>query len=81
VVAVVWIAFISILFVLPQAPLSPSTFNYAIVAVAVVLVGAGAGWVLSARRWFTGPRAQGSAEDLAEIEADLEGDAEPATVR
>jgi amino acid transporter len=74
IVAVVWIAFISVLFVLPQvAPISWSTFNYAIVAVAVVLVGTGLGWALSAKRWFTGPRVQGNAEELAAIEAELEG--------
>jgi amino acid transporter len=81
VAAVVWIVFIAILFVLPQAAISPTTFNYAIVAVAVVLVGAGAGWLLSARRWFTGPRAQGTAEELAGIEASLGDDGEPAPAR
>jgi amino acid transporter len=72
-IAVVWIVFIAILFVLPQV--SPGntlvTFNYAILAVAVVLVYAGGYWFLSARKWFKGPRVQGSAEELAKIEADL----------
>jgi hypothetical protein len=28
--------------------------------------------MLSARKWFTGPKVQGSAEELAAIEAELE---------
>jgi len=71
-IAVIWIVFISILFVLPQAaPITLVNFNYAIVAVGVVLVGTGAWWILSANRWFHGPRVQGSAEELAKIEAEL----------
>ena len=30
-------------------------------------------YVLSARKWFTGPKVQGSPEELAAIEAELEG--------
>jgi len=73
-IAVIWIAFIAILFVLPQV--SPgttlTTFNYAIVAVAVVLLYSGGYWFLSARNWFKGPKVQGSAEELAQIERELE---------
>jgi hypothetical protein len=29
-------------------------------------------WLVSARRWFTGPKVQGSAAELAEIEQELE---------
>lgn len=71
-VAVVWVAFISILFMLPPtSPINKDTFNYAPVAVAVVLGGAALWWVVSARNWFTGPKVQGSAEELAAIERDL----------
>ena len=74
VVAVIWIAFIAILFVLPQAfPVSFVTFNYAIATVGVVAIGTGVWWLVSARRWFTGPRVQGTDQELAEIEAELEG--------
>jgi hypothetical protein len=46
-----------VLFVLPTAsPITVSTFNYTIVAVAVVLGGAWVWWMVSARHWFTGPR-------------------------
>ncbi|HKV88573.1 MAG TPA: amino acid permease [Candidatus Dormibacteraeota bacterium] len=73
-IAVIWIAFISILFVLPQfyPGNTFATFNFAPVAVAVVLVYAGGYWFLSARNWFKGPKVQGSAEELARIEAELE---------
>ncbi|MBI1759546.1 MAG: amino acid permease [Actinobacteria bacterium] len=73
IVAVIWVAFISVLFMLP--PLNPITwdnFNYTVVAVFVVLGFAGIWWLVSARRWFTGPKVQGSAEELAAIEHELE---------
>lgn len=73
-VSVAWIVLISILFVLPQAaPISITTFNYAIVAVGAVVLFSGGYWFLSARKWFTGPRAQGSPEELAAIERGLTG--------
>jgi len=81
-IAVIWIAFITILFVLPQAAPGNTlaTFNYAPVAVAAVLVYAGGYWFLSAKNWFKGPKVQGSAEELASIERELEapGSAVPA---
>jgi amino acid transporter len=72
-IAVLWVAFISILFVLPQVyPISALNFNYAIVAVGVVVLFSGGWWMLSARRWFSGPRVQGTPEELAAIERELE---------
>ena len=72
VIAVLWVIFITILFVLPQVkPVTRDTFNYAIVAVGAVLLFSGGYWVLSAHRWFTGPRVQGTPEELAAIERDL----------
>ncbi|KAI0684330.1 amino acid transporter [Earliella scabrosa] len=54
--ACVWIVFIAIAFVLPQAnPVNSQTLNYAAVAVGVVLVYSVGFWLVSARRWFTGP--------------------------
>jgi amino acid permease (GABA permease) len=74
-IAVIWIAFITILFVLPQV--SPgntlTTFNYAPVAVGAVLLYSGGYWFLSARNWFKGPKVQGTVEELAKIEAELGG--------
>jgi uncharacterized membrane protein len=73
-VATIWVVFIAILFLLPQVtPVdNPANFNYAPVAVGVVLLFAGGWWVLSAKNWFKGPKVQGSAEELAAIERDLE---------
>ncbi len=71
-IAVVWVGFITVLFMLPQrSPVTRDTFNYAPIAVLVVLGFAGIWWLVSARRWFTGPKVQGSAEELAAIERDL----------
>jgi len=79
VVAVLWVVFIVVLFLLPQAsPITALTFNYAPVAVGVVLLFAGGWWALSARHWFTGPKVQGSAEELAAIERELTDVAAPA---
>jgi amino acid permease (GABA permease) len=73
IIAIVWVVFITILFMLPQvSPVTGSTFNYTPVAVLVVLGFAAAYWFLSARRWFTGPKVQGTEAELAAIERDLE---------
>lgn len=56
-IAIVWVIIICVLFVLPTAyPITASTFNYTIVAVAVVLGLATVWWFAGARKWFTGPR-------------------------
>jgi amino acid permease (GABA permease) len=76
-IAIVWVGIICVLFILPTAsPITATNFNYTIVAVAVVLGGAWLWWMLSARRWFTGPRH--NVEDPAEMaaeEAELEAEA------
>ena len=72
-IATVWVVFIAILFLLPQVvPVRPDTFNYAPIAVGVVILFAGGWWVLSAKNWFKGPKIQGTPEELAAIERDLE---------
>jgi amino acid permease (GABA permease) len=72
-IAIVWVVFISILFMLPSySPVTIKTFNYTPVAVGAVILFAGGWYVLSARKWFKGPKIQGTAEELAEIERDLE---------
>jgi len=76
--AVVWVVFISIMLMMPQ--LSPGglglktidALNYAPIAVGAVLILAGGWYLISARKWFKGPKVQGSDEELAAIEADLE---------
>jgi amino acid transporter len=76
--AVLWIAFISILFILPTNPAGipwhPSkfawtSFNYAPVAVVGTFLLVGVWWFVSARKWFKGPIVQGTPEELARIEA------------
>src|SRR5204862_782599 len=68
-IAVIWVAFITILFMLPTVnPIGWGNFNYTVVAVLVVLGFAGIYWLVSARHWFKGPKVQGSAEELAAIE-------------
>ncbi|HXS63198.1 MAG TPA: amino acid permease [Streptosporangiaceae bacterium] len=72
-IAVIWVIFITILFMLPTAsPITGANFNYTVVAVVVVLGFAGIYWVVSAKNWFTGPKVQGTAEELAAIERELE---------
>ena len=72
-VAIVWVVFICIVLLLPQySPVTSTDFNYAPIAVAVVLGFAGIWYAVSARKWFKGPKVQGTAEELAAIEHELE---------
>jgi amino acid permease (GABA permease) len=74
VIAVAWVVFITILFILPAAsPITWKTFNYTIVALVAVIGFAGIWWLVSARHWFTGPKVQGTPEELAAIEQELAG--------
>jgi amino acid transporter len=73
ILATLWVVFIFILFMLPQfQPIDINTFNYTPVVFAVVLGGAAIWYFASARKWFKGPKVQGTPEELAAIEADLE---------
>jgi amino acid permease (GABA permease) len=72
-IAVTWVIIISILFMLPTGyPVTWKTFNYTVFAVVAVLGFAAIYWLVSARNWFTGPKVQGTAEELAAIESELE---------
>ena len=72
IIAVVWVILITILFMLPVfSPITLDDFNYTVVAVLVVLGFASIYWMVSAKNWFTGPRVQGTPEELAAIEHDL----------
>ncbi|MGW7006102.1 amino acid permease [Streptomyces sp. NPDC054933] len=74
VVAVVWTALITVLFMLPTtSPITAANFNYTPIAVLAVLGFAGVWWLVSARRWFTGPKVHGTPEELAALEEELEG--------
>jgi amino acid transporter len=71
-IAIVWVVFICILFMLPQfSPVTRTTFNYTPVAVIAVLGFAGIWYAVSAHNWFKGPKIQGTAEELAAIEREL----------
>jgi amino acid transporter len=75
-VAIVWVAFICILFSLPQyTPKAAGSdllaFNFTPVAVIVVIGFAGIWYAVSARKWFKGPKIQGTPEELAAIEHEL----------
>ncbi|MGQ0840556.1 amino acid permease [Actinokineospora sp.] len=73
IVATAWVCFIFVLFMLPQVyPVTWDKFNYTPIAFLVVLGGAGLWWLVSARKWFTGPKVQGTAEELAAVERDLD---------
>jgi amino acid transporter len=68
--AVVWVGFMSVMFLLPQfSPITAHSFNYAPVALGVVLIGATVWWFATARGSYTGPVSYGSPEELAAMEA------------
>jgi hypothetical protein len=69
--------FISVVFMLPTTPAGMpwrSAFdlnfaNYAPVTIGAALLLFGGWYVLSARKWFTGPVSMGTTEELEQIEA------------
>jgi amino acid transporter len=77
--SVVWVGFITVLFF---APLSPDwkwwdsndidTANYAGPVVLGVMILVGIWWATSAKNHFTGPKVQGTREELLAIEHELE---------
>jgi amino acid transporter len=78
-VAIVWVVFICILLCLPQfswkgAASFNAWFNYTPIVLVVVIGFAGIWYAVSARKWFKGPKVQGTAEELAAIERELELD-------
>jgi hypothetical protein len=77
IIACLWVAFISVLFILPTNPagipfkdgFTWTAVNYAPIAVIGTMVLVGGWWLLSANKWFKGPVVQGTPEELAQIEA------------
>ncbi|MEU7040510.1 amino acid permease [Streptomyces varsoviensis] len=68
-VAVAWIVISNVLFMLPQAsPITPASFNYAPIALAVVLLIATVWWFATARRRFQGPVSYGSPDEVAAMD-------------
>jgi amino acid transporter len=86
--AIIWIAIICILFLLPLFPdgipgkasgnhylldVNWVDVNYAPLTVGGAFIFFGGWWILSAKRWFKGPVRMGSEEELGRIEAGLSG--------
>src|SRR5262249_40061524 len=80
IVSIIWVAIITILFLLPIAPTGipeKAGFNWNVVNYAPLTVGGAllffGGWYLiSARKWFKGPVRMGTEEELERIEAGAE---------
>jgi amino acid transporter len=78
-ISVVWVVFISILFVSPLFPQwrwwssdEVNSANFTGPMILLAFVGVGLWWVASAKKWFTGPKVQGTPEELAAIEKELD---------
>lgn len=78
-ISVVWVCFISILFVSPLFPrwkwwdgdqINEANFTGPLILVSFVAVGAW--WKFSANKWFKGPKVQGTKEELMAIERELD---------
>ncbi len=72
-ISVVWVVIISVLFCAPvfYPWRTLNTFNFTLPIVAGAMALVAIWWAVSARKWFTGPKVQGSAEELAAIEHEL----------
>lgn len=76
-IAVVWIAIVTVLFLMPTVPTGIpwktgfdwNVVNYAPITLGGVLLAVAIWWVASARHWFKGPVVEGNEEELAQIEA------------
>jgi hypothetical protein len=79
--AILWIAFICITFILPTAyggvpwnkGFTWTLFNYTVIMVGAAFLLFGGWYLLTARKWFKGPIRQGDDAELARIEAGYEG--------
>ncbi|MEN9646875.1 MAG: hypothetical protein RL238_3544 [Actinomycetota bacterium] len=78
-ISILWVAFISVLFFAPLFPAwrwwDPDEVNAANFAGPLILLAfvfVGGWWALSARKWFTGPKVQGTPEELRAIERELD---------
>src|ERR1044071_9843561 len=82
IVAIVWVAIISILFLGPVAPtgipwkdgFNWDVANYAPLTVGGALVLFGGWWLISAKNWFKGPVRMGTAEELEQLEERTDGE-------
>ena len=82
VIAILWVVFISIVFMLPTSPAGEpwnsaftwNAVNYAPVTIVGAFVLFGGWWVLSARKWFKGPVRMGTEIELEQLEAKQENE-------
>jgi hypothetical protein len=87
VLAILWICFISIVFLLPFAyggiPWNTgfdwNLVNYTPLTVGLAFLLFGGWYLLSAKKWFTGPVVQGTEEELEAIEAEYDKPSGPAS--
>jgi amino acid transporter len=80
--SVVWVVFVSILFFCPVYPFLPrpwkdfrgfaNIFNWSGPIMFLAFLAVGLWWVASAHNWFKGPKVQGTPEELAAIEHELD---------
>jgi amino acid transporter len=76
IIATIWVVFIAVLFMLPTAtPVTAKTFNYTPLVLLGATIVLALAWALNARKWFKGPKSQGSEKDLAAIEKGASGGA------
>lgn len=55
-IAVAWVTFIDVLLIFPTVrPTTANNMNYAVVIIMSVFIYASLSWIISARKWFTGP--------------------------
>mgnify|MGYP003326136217 CR=1 FL=1 len=78
-ISVVWVAFITVLFFAPLFPQwqwwNPdhvNTANYTGPLIVLSFIAVGLWWAGSAKNWFTGPKVQGTPEELRAIERELD---------
>jgi len=68
-IAVAWVTFINVLLVFPTVrPTTAKNMNYAVVIIMSVFIYAALSWLVSARKWFTGPVRNLSKEPSLEVE-------------
>jgi hypothetical protein len=77
--AVAWVALISVLFVSPLFKAwrwwkgdEVNSANFTGPILLLFFIGVGLWWVASAKNWFSGPKVQGTPEELAAIEHELD---------
>ena len=73
IISTLWVVFIAVLFMLPSAkPVTLQSFNYTpvvVIGATVILI---VTWLGGAKKWFKGPKIQGSAAQLTAIENEFE---------